>query len=59
MRNPVARHLRTFNRASVERDRTKYHRTSMRTIDWLDEFEPPSSVYIKEYPLQYKFLKFH
>lgn len=27
-KNPVAKHLNTFNKPSVERDRKKYHRPS-------------------------------
>lgn len=26
--NPVAKHCRTFNKATVQRDRTKFHRPS-------------------------------
>ena len=27
-KNPVAKHLRTFNKSTVERDRKKFHRPS-------------------------------
>ncbi|CAM0086641.1 hypothetical protein VPHD51_0081 [Vibrio phage D51] len=52
MRNPVARHLRTFNRASVQTDRTKY--TRQNHVNWLDEYEPPL-VFILKNSLSYKF----
>lgn len=39
MRNLVAKHARTFNKAVVFKDRTKYNRNF--TIDLEDEMEPP------------------
>lgn len=38
MQNFVAKHCRTFNKATVQRDRTKYHRESTRTEDLLDDW---------------------
>lgn len=43
MRNLVAKHARTFNKAHVHRDRTKYHRPSKISYeeDWdFEEDEP-------------------
>lgn len=41
MNNPVAKHCRTFNRATVERDRTKFHRPSKLSLleEWLEEVD--------------------
>ena len=39
MRNLVAKHARTFNKAVVFKDRTKYNRNF--TIDLDEEMEPP------------------
>ncbi|AKY02206.1 putative exodeoxyribonuclease [Vibrio phage vB_VorS-PVo5] len=50
--NFVAKHCRTFNKATVQRDRTKYHRPSMREEDWFfdedDGFEHPGVAEPKE-----------
>lgn len=35
--NYVAKHCRTFNKATVQRDRTKYHRPSLE--DWQEELD--------------------
>jgi len=40
--NPVAKHCRTFNKATVQRDRTKFHRASsnkMSLDEWYEENE--------------------
>ncbi|BAV81242.1 hypothetical protein [Vibrio phage VCPH] len=42
MRNFVAKHARSFNKASVHRDRTKYNRRDNWMDEWLDEDEPPT-----------------
>lgn len=41
MNNFVAKHARTFNKAHVHRDRTKYHRPSNNDLlaEWYDETE--------------------
>lgn len=36
MNNPVAKHCRTFNKATVQRDRTKFHRPSTNSL--MDEY---------------------
>lgn len=40
MRNPVAKFARTFNKAVVFKDRTKYNRNFRVDLD--EEMEPPS-----------------
>ena len=41
MSNPVAKHCRTFNKATVERDKTKFHRPSKLSLldEWLEEVD--------------------
>ncbi|QIG60670.1 exodeoxyribonuclease VIII [Vibrio phage VPT02] len=52
--NFVAKHCRTFNKATVQRDRTKYHRPSARSLmdEWFEDendgFEHPGMVEPKE-----------
>ncbi|AXQ66714.1 hypothetical protein HOT95_gp089 [Vibrio phage vB_VpS_PG07] len=41
MRNFVAKHARSFNKAAVHRDRTKYTRNTNWMDEWLDDIEPP------------------
>ncbi|QKN84754.1 putative exodeoxyribonuclease [Vibrio phage River4] len=54
MNNFVAKHCRTFNKATVQRDRTKYHRPSSRSLmdEWFEDendgFEHPGMVEPKE-----------
>ncbi|BBL19257.1 putative exodeoxyribonuclease [Vibrio phage KIT04] len=53
--NFVAKHCRTFNKATVQRDRTKYHRPSSRSLmdEWFidedDGFEHPGMIEPKEF----------
>lgn len=52
--NFVAKHCRTFNKATVQRDRTKFHRPSSRSLmdEWFEDendgFEHPGMVEPKE-----------
>lgn len=38
IKNPVAKNLNTFNKPSVERDKTKYHRPSAKKSSMGDGF---------------------
>jgi hypothetical protein len=46
MNNPVAKHCRTFNKATVQRDRKKFHRPSAKAFleEWHEECEEEPAI---------------